>query len=768
MSTKRLQRVLVITFTWLVLADAFAAGLRTVSDPDAGWHVATGRYVWQHHAIPCADVLSFPSAGLPWIYPPFGGLLLYLAYRIGGFAALSWLSALACAGLVAYLVRKPTTPSLLLAMLAVPAIAYRTAPRADLFTTVLFAVLLGELWDFHLGEHKHLWLVPVLMLLWVNLHPGFLAGLAVLGAYVIFEAGDLVYPSKRALALQRLRTAWPWLLAGAAATLLNPWGMKIYPAALNLAGLFGPAAGYLNSSNYIQEFSRIPITSQTFLQLFDVRHLENGNSWLLLLSVLLVVLAIWRKQLGAALALAGATYFAVSHTRYLGMFAIVVVTLGSTLLYGIVNTDKRPNTSDIAEPPPLLRLSPAAPALFTAVLCVVAIVHIADYVSNRSYIHFRADSRFGAGESFWFPERAVRFIAHNEFPGNVFEAFAVGGFAALRLGPDYPDFIDGRADHLNPSLFLMEQKLVSSPPDSPLWQAAADRWNINTVLIATAGYRALQSMDANSFCHSATWRPVYLDEVSLVLVRNLPANRQWLEKLAIDCATAPLPPPTHESRIALHDYYSNAAGTFYALRRDAEAEDSLRQAPSAYSQDPHANFLLARLYQRQGRIGAAEQQYRRGLAIKDDDGAWFELGRLMAAQGHLAEAQEAMQRAIRLSSQPLVLYLALARLQLAGNQPQEALDSLRAAERSSPFRGSEKVAPELYAEIAEAGATAYAEMDDWNSAVQQQQQAVRLTPAVAARWSRLADYLQRSGQTQAASEAREKAQELSAPAPANP
>ena len=207
----------------------------------------------------------------------------------------------------------------------------------------------------------------------------------------------------------------------------------------------------------------------------------------------------------------------------------------------------------------------------------------------------------------------------------------------------------------------------------------------------------------------------------------------------------------------------------YVLRRDAEAEDALRQAGAHYSQDPNTHFLLAKPYQRQQRLDAAQQEYRRGLTMKDDDGAWFELSRILAAQGRLAEAQHALKRAIRLSSQPLVLYMTMARLDLASNQPQGAFESLHAAENSSPFRrGGEGVAPELYAEIAEGRAAAYVETGNLKVAIEQQQRAVTLTPSVSARWARLADLLQRSGQTQAAAEAREKAQELSAPAPSGP
>ena len=134
-----------ILFVLLVLAMAFCAGLHTVSDFDMGWQLATGRWVVQHHQIPRADVLSFTSAGQPWAYPPFAGVLLYLVYCAFGYAGLSWVTALACLGVVAYLVRRLELAGAVLAMLAVQSIAARSAPRADLFSTIFFAIFLGEL-----------------------------------------------------------------------------------------------------------------------------------------------------------------------------------------------------------------------------------------------------------------------------------------------------------------------------------------------------------------------------------------------------------------------------------------------------------------------------------------------------------------------------------------------------------------------------------------------------------------------------------------------
>ncbi len=74
-----------------------------------------------------------------------------------------------------------------LAIVAVPVIVLRTGPRGDLFSTVLFVAFVGILWRQFQGERARLWLLPLLMLAWVNLHQGFVTGLAMMGAYVMLE-----------------------------------------------------------------------------------------------------------------------------------------------------------------------------------------------------------------------------------------------------------------------------------------------------------------------------------------------------------------------------------------------------------------------------------------------------------------------------------------------------------------------------------------------------------------------------------------------------
>jgi hypothetical protein len=56
----------------------------------------------------------------------------------------------------------------------VPLIASRTEARADLFSTVLIAVYIVLLWRYQQTGRARLWLLPVLMVVWVNAHLGFI------------------------------------------------------------------------------------------------------------------------------------------------------------------------------------------------------------------------------------------------------------------------------------------------------------------------------------------------------------------------------------------------------------------------------------------------------------------------------------------------------------------------------------------------------------------------------------------------------------------
>jgi tetratricopeptide (TPR) repeat protein len=747
----------------LVLANALAAGLRTVSDTDMGWHLATGRWVVQHHAIPSTDVLSYTAAGTRWIYPPFAGVLLYLIYCAAGYAGLSWFCALACVGTVGYLVRKRDLASIVLAMCAVEPIAFRTGPRADLFNTVFLAVFLGELWAFQGGSSKRLWLLPITMLIWVNFHPGFILGLAVIGAYLLLEACEFPFAERRGEALNRLRQAWPWLAGTAAVTLVNFWGPKLYSASFTLAGLGGQQQGAYNTSASIGEFLAVPLSTHMLKELVDFRHPENGYTWLMAIAILVILLALWRKRPGVVVIQAAALFLSVQHARFIGLFCVTTTIIGATLL-GEACSTAAPSAQlrdGSPKPPPLLHIPSALALLFVCAVGAITLLHTADFASNRTHVVFHTEARFGVGEASWFPERAASFIRREHLPGNIFQEYGLGGFAAWRLGPEYRDFIDGRFDHLGPAVLVQERRLMNQPADSPAWQAAADQWGINVLLLLESGNRAADRQDALDFCQSSNWHPVYMDEVSLVLLRNVPANRPWLDRLQIDCRIQKLAPPPSASRKGLYDFWASAGGLYFALQRDLESEAALQRAVALYPGDPSARMTLARLYHRHRMLDKAEAEYRTILALDETAQPWDELGRIYVEQSHLPEAEQAFSRASHLAATPCTSYMNLAQVELWMGHPEAALQAYTGAEDSSPYRkGAESLAPGLYADIADGRAEAERMLGHQPQAIELEQEAVRLNPSVVNRWNKLADLYESAGQSDSSQQARARARDL--------
>jgi tetratricopeptide (TPR) repeat protein len=757
-SSEKCYRVARLVLIFLVLLSALCAGLHTVGDSDMGWHLATGRWVIEHHQVPRTDVLSFTSAGTPWMYPPFAGVLFYLIYGLFGYAGLSWFCALACLAVVAYLVRRGDIGSAVLALLAVGSIATRTAPRADLFSTVFFALFLGELWAYQRGMRCRLWLLPAIMLFWVNLHPGFIAGLAAIGAYLLIELSDLLFAARRPAALLRLRRVWPWLAACGAVTLVNPWGARIYAASLNMAGAAGSVQGKLNGNVAIAEFLGVPMSTHTLAQLIDVRHAQFGFTWLLLLAVVVAGLFfVWKRQFGAGLIVLAALYAALNHARYSALFAITIVTLGAGVLEALLANRPAPSAKKLS--PPLFRVPTSAAILLTAVFCAIALLQIADFVSNRTYVVFNPDLRFGAGEASWFPARAAAFIRRQQLPRNIFEDYELGGYAAWSLGPEYPDFIDGRGN--NPDLAIQQFNLYSQDPDSQAWLSEAEHWNLNVLLVSTAGLRGLRNMDPYKFCQSTNWRPVYMDDVSMVFLRNTPGNSSLINRLQIDCSTQILNPPAGASRGALRDFYVNSGELFFILHRDRDAEESLARAEAIYREDPNVHLLKGLLFERQQQYAKAEREFYASLAINENGGVWGSLASLYGNQGRNEAALQALERASGLSLQPFDIYMTMGKLQLALNRPEDALRSFEKAEKNSPYRnGAESLAPEVYAELAEGRSEAHRLLGHWNEAIAFQQEAIQRTPQVQRRWDRLARLYEASGQTKLADEVRQQMLQL--------
>src|SRR5688572_32135439 len=169
----------------LALAVVFFACLNPISVTDFWWQAKTGEIIVRTGSVPARDPFSWTANGEPWlVHEWLTEVFFYLAYvHLPEWLLLFYkcgLAALACALVLARAWIR--SGSLVLAIGAALAAGFVTRNYADLrpqmVTFVLLSGLLLALDEYHAGRMRRLpWALPLVFLLWANLHGGVVVGL---------------------------------------------------------------------------------------------------------------------------------------------------------------------------------------------------------------------------------------------------------------------------------------------------------------------------------------------------------------------------------------------------------------------------------------------------------------------------------------------------------------------------------------------------------------------------------------------------------------
>lgn len=727
---------------------ALLAGLRTLTDYDLGWQLATGRWIVQHHQIPSTEFLSYTAHGQPWIYPVLSQVFFYLTYSLGGYTLLSWTGAVVCLAVTLVLLWRGSLIAPVLVVLATPLIALRAQPRADMFTLLLFAVFVSVLWRNHLCvETVPMWTLPMLMVLWVNLHLGFVSGLIAVAVYGIAESIDEVRVYNRDdPRLQRVARASIWLALTFLATLLNPWGWNIYRA------LIRQDEAMAFHQHWIGEWASTPISWESARNALQPGGSGGALLVLLAISAVTVAIALHRRHFSAAILLVGASCLAIRYVRFQAVFACVSVVISASLL------------SSAYERLRARRKLLTTIALFAfSASTATAIWRSADIVSGRKYLRGTGTSSFGAGLSWWFPEGAANFIERERIPPNLFNTYNLGGYVTWRLSPTYLDYIDGRAIPFGPELFRRQDQLTRMPPDSTEWQQESDSRGINSMLVSLARYDGLQFFPVlKQYCESDTWIPVYLDEVSAVFVRRSADTEELIRRTRVNCSTTHLPAKSLSGDITQRfNQLANAAAVLLVLGRTRESMSASEDALVIYPESANVHYIRARALASLGMQSQALEEYLTAVRLQPDEGTWAALAQMYRTQGHRAAAIDAFIHAVRLSPDPHLIYLTLAYTLLEDKRPTEAIHALDEAVRTAPSADSALASDNSFNfSVVHGRALCFYALGEIPKAVSYQEEAVRIQPQRSELWVELSTLYWLSGKKNEAQQARSHADDL--------
>lgn len=220
--------------------------VKLLNDAGTGWHIRTGQLIASTHKIPEFDPFSgqimLPWFAWEWLYDLVVGLL----DTWSGLNGVVWLTAVVIAAVFAwsfrFLLSQGTNllNALALTLVAIGASMIHFLARPHVLSW-LFAVawlwILDSTGQDGLGSKKRrLWLLPILMILWVNLHGGFLLGFVLIFIYWLDDLWTwwrlnecrIEESLQKIAAGKRSRELFFVGLASAVASLVNPYGWKLH------------------------------------------------------------------------------------------------------------------------------------------------------------------------------------------------------------------------------------------------------------------------------------------------------------------------------------------------------------------------------------------------------------------------------------------------------------------------------------------------------------------------------------------------------------
>ena len=457
---------------------------RTIADPDLWGHVLFGGDLIRTGRVVRPDPYSYLSGTTPWInHEWLTEALFYLAYRAAGATGLVLLKmavGLTAMGLVlAHLLRRglSTLHAVLLLLLVFTLVTLGTNTiRPQVFTFLGLVLLLLALDAADHGRTRWLWSVPVIMAAWVNLHGGFLAGVALLLVWGGAHAVLAVWRRRRGRGSPegpRLVVIGLTVLGGVLATFVNPFGVGLWIFLLETATVARP---------------EITEWAQTGLATWE------GVCYLILLGTCAFAMVARGRPpelpgLAIFLILAFGALAAIRHLPLFGLAAPIVAADSLAAL-----SQRRGSSSAVTRG---LRFAPLL------LLVTVGLVALA--------IPWLRGPRIEAGAQV-YPARAVGVLRDSDVSGNLAVHFDWGEYAIWHLAPALRVSVDGRRETVyDEEIYSANIQFIFGVGD---WDRLLDDHPTDLALVP----RHLPVY--NLLLLKPGWSPVYEDDVAAVFARD--------------------------------------------------------------------------------------------------------------------------------------------------------------------------------------------------------------------------------------------------------
>jgi hypothetical protein len=491
-----------IIFLSLLFVLALNSGQGLLGDGDTGYHIRAGELIVQTRQVPAEDPFSFHQPPLPWTaHEWLSEIVMATVFKIAGLTGVVIFFAvlLALTHWLLYQSLRSGSRDIVLCVI-VTLLATASSSSHWLARPHVFSLLLTVIWchcldGFQYRGKSTLGYLPVLMLLWVNLHGGFMIGLILLAIYCGGNALCAIGGGSGSRAhIGKAKQLALVFVATLAACAINPYGPEIlwFPFRLTSDRFIMDRVTEFLSPNFHD------VLPFKYMLLATIGALALSRAALNLIQVALLLLL---------------SYMALYSARHVSLFAIVVapILLRSleSLVRGFPDRYFRVYQARVRN---LLAIEDNGHSRLWPCAGVMLIVGLG--LAGTLKYEF-SESRF--------PVAALAFLKQEPLAGNMFNNDEFGDYLIFAAWPAYRVFMDGRSDMYGEKYGSDYLRAANAQRG---WKEVLEKYSVTWVLFDT------QSPLTAALQEQKDWHPIYSDRTATLFIKDIPAHAPLMKKYA--------------------------------------------------------------------------------------------------------------------------------------------------------------------------------------------------------------------------------------------
>jgi len=482
--------------------------LNAADDYDIWWHLKTGEYIVKTHSLLSKDIFSYASSS-HWIaYSWLAEILYYLGVSTFGFNFLVvvrlilYLATFGTGAFVLFRLGNDYISTIVVSSLLAFLAAFYWTDRPYLFSAFFLMVIFLILLSWEKTYSGLIWMLPPIMLIWVNMHINFAFGLALIIFFALYDLLRMKFRYRNSGTGADNRVfikSLPLYLSSAvsiALTFVNPYKWDIYSEVFKMANM--PVSYIL-----VPEFA-----SPDF-------HALYGRIFLIAIILSCIILAASPQKpdlrsILIYLIILGLSLYSTRNTIFLTVLWLPIVSYSASALMMKINKsiiyrgrvkNKIPSTTNTFSPRKRVVIYCFAWLMVAAFIVISVVYQIRKIGLSSGYANDKI-----------FPVHAVEYLeAHDEIKGRMFNDHSWGGYIIFKTYPERKVFIDNRNQLYEKDIFKKYARAVFLPKD---WEKLDKEFDFDYALVRNE-YPIGEFLKLYP-----DWKIVYRDELASIFVKQ--------------------------------------------------------------------------------------------------------------------------------------------------------------------------------------------------------------------------------------------------------